>query len=52
MKFLELKFLVNVGVGIKVEKYLLDNGYDIKSIRNINPFLFLLCLSFLLNINI
>ncbi len=25
----ELKFLVDVGVGAKVEEYLLDNNYDI-----------------------
>jgi len=32
-----LKFLVDVGVGRKVEKWLRDNGYDVKSILDINP---------------
>jgi len=32
-----LKFLVDVGVGKKVEKWLLENGYDVKSVRDINP---------------
>ena len=32
-----MKFLVDVGVGKKVEKWLLENGYDVKSVRDINP---------------
>lgn len=33
----KLKFLVDVGVGKKVEKWLTDNGYDVKFVRDINP---------------
>lgn len=33
----KLKFLVDVGVGRKVEKWLAENGYDIKCMRDINP---------------
>jgi predicted nuclease of predicted toxin-antitoxin system len=33
----KLKFLVDVGVGRKVEVWLLRNGYDIKAVRDINP---------------
>lgn len=32
-----LKFLVDVGVGKKVEKWLAENGYDVKYMRDINP---------------
>lgn len=32
-----LKFLVDVGVSKKVERWLLNNGYNIKSVRDINP---------------
>ncbi|HLA51534.1 MAG TPA: DUF5615 family PIN-like protein [Thermodesulfobacteriota bacterium] len=32
-----LKFLVDVGVGKKVERWLIENGYDVKSMRYINP---------------
>lgn len=32
-----LKLLVDVGVGKKVEKWLLNQGYDIKSVRDIDP---------------
>jgi predicted nuclease of predicted toxin-antitoxin system len=32
-----LKFLVDVGVSKKVERWLIDNGYNIKSVRDINP---------------
>ena len=32
-----LKFLVDVGVGKKVENWLITNGYDVKSVRDINP---------------
>ena len=31
------KFLVDVGVGRIVEQYLSNNGYDIVSIRNLDP---------------
>ncbi|MDP2681528.1 MAG: DUF5615 family PIN-like protein [Deltaproteobacteria bacterium] len=34
---IKLKFLVDVGVGKKVEKYLAETGYDVKCVRNINP---------------
>ncbi|MDI6744714.1 MAG: DUF5615 family PIN-like protein [Thermodesulfovibrionales bacterium] len=33
----KLKFLVDVGVGKKVEKWLADNDHDVKCIRDINP---------------
>lgn len=33
----KLKFLVDVGVGKKVEDWLLRNEYDVKAVRNINP---------------
>jgi len=32
-----LKFLVDVGVGKKVEDWLLENGYDIKAVRDMDP---------------
>jgi len=32
-----LKFLIDVGVGIKVEKWLKNEGYDLKSVRDIDP---------------
>jgi predicted nuclease of predicted toxin-antitoxin system len=32
-----LKFLVDVGVSKKVEKWLKENGYDVKAVRDINP---------------
>ncbi len=32
-----LKFLIDVGVGKKVENWLAENGYDIKCMRDINP---------------
>ena len=32
-----LKFLVDVGVSKKVERWFLNQGYDIKSVRDINP---------------
>ena len=32
----KLKFLVDVGVGAKVEEYLIDNNYDIKTVRSID----------------
>ncbi|MFO0795028.1 MAG: DUF5615 family PIN-like protein [Candidatus Brocadiaceae bacterium] len=34
-----LKFLVDVGVGKKVEKWLINQGYDTKSVRDIDPHL-------------
>jgi predicted nuclease of predicted toxin-antitoxin system len=33
----DLKFLVDVGVSKKVESWLVENGYDIKAVRDINP---------------
>jgi Uncharacterized protein conserved in bacteria len=33
----ELKFLVDIGVGKKVEEWLSKSGYDIRSVRDINP---------------
>ncbi len=33
----QLKFLVDVGVSIKVESWLIEQGSDTKSIRNIDP---------------
>ncbi len=33
----ELKFLVDMGVGKGIEKYLRNEGYDTKSVRDINP---------------
>jgi predicted nuclease of predicted toxin-antitoxin system len=32
-----LKFLVDVGVGRTIEKWLSDNGFDVKTVRDINP---------------
>lgn len=32
-----MKFLVDVGVSKKVEKWLDENGYDAKAVRDINP---------------
>jgi predicted nuclease of predicted toxin-antitoxin system len=32
-----LKFLIDVGVGRKVEHWLIENGYDAKFVRDINP---------------
>ncbi|MBE7443858.1 MAG: DUF5615 family PIN-like protein [Planctomycetia bacterium] len=34
-----LKFLVDVGVGKKVEKWLTNQGYDTMSVRDIDPHL-------------
>lgn len=31
------KFLVDVNIGKKVEKWLLENKYDLKAVRDINP---------------
>ena len=33
----EIKFLVDVGVGKIVDLWLLNHGYNIKSVRDINP---------------
>ena len=33
----ELSFLVDVGVGKGIEKYLRENGYDTKAVRDIDP---------------
>ena len=33
----KLKFLIDVGVGKKVEKWLLEQSYDVKCVRDINP---------------
>jgi len=32
-----VKFLIDVGVGKKVEDWFLRNGYDIRGVRDINP---------------
>lgn len=32
-----MKFLVDVGVSKKVEKWLKEKGYDVKAVRDINP---------------
>jgi hypothetical protein len=37
MNSIELKFLVDVGVGKGIEDYLHAEGYDIKAVRDINP---------------
>jgi predicted nuclease of predicted toxin-antitoxin system len=37
MEHKNLKFLVDVGVGKKVEGWLFNQGYDVKSVRDINP---------------
>lgn len=33
----ELKFLIDVGVGKGIEKYLREEGYDTKAVRDIDP---------------
>lgn len=33
----QLKFLVDVGVGKKVESWLIENGYDVSAFRDIDP---------------
>ena len=33
----ELKFLVDVGVGKGIERYLQEEGYDAKAVRDIDP---------------
>ncbi|MBS3908037.1 MAG: DUF5615 family PIN-like protein [Actinobacteria bacterium] len=37
MQYKNLKFLVDVGVGKRLEEWLKDQGYDLKSIRDIDP---------------
>ncbi len=37
MKEGKLQFLIDLGVGRKVEKWLKDNDYDIKTVRDIDP---------------
>ena len=37
MNSIELKFLVDVGVGKGIEDYLHAEGYDIKAVRDIDP---------------
>jgi predicted nuclease of predicted toxin-antitoxin system len=34
---MNIKFLVDVGVGRQVESWLLENGYDAKAVRDLNP---------------
>ena len=33
----KLKFLIDVSAGRKIEKYLLDEGYDTKAVKDIDP---------------
>ncbi len=33
----ELRFMVDVGVGKKVERWLREAGYDVAAVREINP---------------
>ena len=33
----ELRFLIDVGVGTGIEKYLREEGYDTKAVRDIDP---------------
>ncbi|OFZ66545.1 MAG: hypothetical protein A2328_09210 [Bdellovibrionales bacterium RIFOXYB2_FULL_36_6] len=37
MNSMELKFLIDVGVGKGIENYLHTEGYDIKAVRDIDP---------------
>ncbi len=37
MNLSPLKFLVDVGVGKRVEEYLISEGYDTKMVRNLDP---------------
>lgn len=32
-----MKFLTDVGVGKKIENWLVANGYDVKAVRDLNP---------------
>lgn len=36
-RYKKIKFFIDVGVGRKVEKWLLNNGYDTKNVRDIDP---------------
>ncbi len=33
----KIKFLIDVGVGKKVEEFLNNEGFDVKAIRDVNP---------------
>jgi predicted nuclease of predicted toxin-antitoxin system len=33
----QLRFLVDVGVGRKIERWLMENGYDVSSVRDTDP---------------
>ncbi len=33
----ELKFIVDVGVSNKIEKWLAEQGFDVKNVGNIDP---------------
>lgn len=37
MSITSLKFLIDVGVGKKVEKFLYKQGYNVKTVREMNP---------------
>mgnify|MGYP007066239864 FL=1 len=37
MNSIKIKFLIDVGVGKGIENYLHEEGYDIKSVRDIDP---------------
>jgi len=37
IRYRNLKFLVDVGVGKKVEQWLINEGYDVKAVRDIDP---------------
>lgn len=37
MEQIKLKFLADVGVGKKVERWLVNQGYDTTSVRDIDP---------------
>lgn len=37
MNSFELRFIVDVGVGKGIEKYLTEEGYDTKAVRDIDP---------------
>jgi predicted nuclease of predicted toxin-antitoxin system len=37
MTVMNLNFLVDVGVGKSIEDFLIEQGFDIKSVRTINP---------------
>ena len=37
MNSFELRFLIDVGVGTGIEKYLREEGYDTKAVRDIDP---------------